>query len=336
MKKRKYKINIFILILVTIFILYLVMKDNFNEIVNNILNVNIIFLILALILMILNILFQSYAMHLYLCKIDKNYKFKDTFLLMFSALFFNAITPFSSGGQPFQIYLLNKQGIKVTDSANALLQNFLSYQLSLTILGIISIILNSFLNVIPNTNLLMNIVVIGFFVNVLVLFILVFLTKAKKLNTKLFNKIFDFIFGFKFIKNREKLKEKAKAKIDEFYNSSEYFKEDKYIFFKATILNIISLIIQCSIPLVIFYSTNNFSLTPLNSIICASYTYFIGSFVPIPGGTGGLEYAFMEFFKSFTDGTMISVCMILWRSITYYLSMILGAISLIFIKKRVK
>ena len=336
MKKGKYKLNILILILVTCFVLYLVLKDNFNEVVDNILKANILFLVFALLLMVLNILFQSFSMHLYLTKIDPNYKFKDTFLLMFSALFFNAITPFSSGGQPFQAYILNKQGIKVTDSVNALLQNFLSYQTALTIFGVVSIILNSFLGIIPNSNLLMNIVVIGFFVNLFVLFVLIFLTKAKKLNTKLFNKIFDFIFGFKFIKNRESLKEKAKAKIDEFYNSELYFKEDKHIFLKATLLNMVSILLICLIPLLVFYSIGNYSVTPLKSIVCSSYTYFIGSFVPIPGGTGGLEYAFIEFFKSFTNGTMISVCMILWRFITYYFSMILGAISLIFIKKRVK
>ena len=96
MKKGKYKLNILILILVTGFVLYLVLKDNFNEVVDNILKANVLFLLFALLLMLLNILFQSYSMHLYLTKIDSNYKFKDTFLLMFSALFFNAITPFSS------------------------------------------------------------------------------------------------------------------------------------------------------------------------------------------------------------------------------------------------
>ena len=223
---KKYKKNIILLVLVSLCVMFFIMKDNYKEIIENLLKVNIFYLLIAVVLIILYILFQSFSMHFYLKEINKNYKFKDTFILMFSALFFNAITPFSSGGQPFQLYLLNKQGFKVSEAMNALIQNFLSYQLALTILGILAIISNSFLNIIPNTSLLKHIVIIGFAVNMLVLFLIIYLSKAKKLNTKMFNKIINFIFSFKFIKNREQLKEKAISKIEEFYDSNEYYKKN--------------------------------------------------------------------------------------------------------------
>ncbi len=334
---KKYRLNILILIFVSILIMYLIMKDNFHQIVNHLLNANFGFLFIALLFMIFQVLFQSLSMHLYLKEIDKNYKFKDTFILMSSALFFNAITPFSSGGQPFQMYLLKKQGIKVTESGNALLQNFISYQISLILFGTLSIIINNYLIIIPQTSLLRKIVMIGYTVNVVILLILLFLGKAKNVNTKIFNKIFNFIFSFKFIKNREKLKELASKKIDEFYNSSTYFKENKSILLKSIGYNLISFIFFYSIPLFIFASIGKLDVISfLDSIVCSSYTFFIGSFIPIPGGTGGLEYAFLEFFKGFTTSTLLSACMILWRFITYYLSMILGALSLIFVKKRVE
>ena len=332
---KKYKINIIILVCVSLLIMFFIMKDNFNEIMDNLLNANILYLFIALIFMILSVLFQSFSMHLYLKELDKNYKFKDTFILMFSALFFNAITPFSSGGQPFQVYLLNKQGIKISESTNALLQNFLSYQLALITLGTIAIIINHFLEIIPNTSLLRHIVIIGFIVNVIVLGLIIYLGKAKNLNTKMFNKIFNFIFSLKFIKNREELKEKANKKIDEFYNSGNYFKNNKYILLKAYSFNLMSLIILYIIPMFIFLSIKVHNVNIIESIVCASYTYFVGSFVPIPGGTGGLEYGFIEFFRVFSNATLISTCMILWRFVTYYLSMILGALSLIFVKKKV-
>lgn len=332
---KKYKTNIIILILISVLIMYLIMKDDFNNIIDAIKNVDVKFLLIALILMTLYIFFQSMSLHLYLKSIKKDYKLKDTFILMCSAQFFNAITPFSSGGQPFQMYLLKKQGIKVTDSGNALLQNFFTYQLALIIMGTFAVITNSFLHIIPSTSLLKNIVLIGYIVNIIVLVLLFSLGKAKNLNTKVFNKIFNFVFGFKFIKNREHLKEVASKKIDEFYNSSVYFKDNKFILVKSTFYNIIGLTMFYLIPLFIFYSIGKYNLVSiLDSIVCTSYTCFVGSFVPIPGGTGGLEYAFMEFFKGFSSKTIISVSMILWRFMTYYLPMILGAVSILFIKNR--
>ena len=333
---KNYKRNIVILVIVSLIIMYFILKDDYVEIINNLSKVNIIFILVSVVLMILYVLFQSFSMHLYLKVIDKNYKFTDTFILMSSALFFNAITPFSSGGQPFQIYLLNKQGIKVSEAMNVLLQNFFAYQLALTILGTISIIVNNFFDIIPNTSLLKHIVIVGFIVNVVVLLLIVYLGKAKNLNTKMFNKIFNFIFNLKILRKKSDLKEKIINKIDEFYNSNIYFKKEKYILLKTILLNMVSLLVFYCIPFFIFKSLNIINVDVLDSLVCTSYTYFVGSFVPIPGGTGGLEYAFIEFFRVFSSSAVISTCMILWRFITYYLSMILGALSLLFIRKQVK
>ena len=54
----------------------------------------------------------------------------------------------------------------------------------------------------------------------------------------------------------------------------------------------------------------------------------LGSFVPMPGGTGGLEYGFLAFYGNFLTGSALTALMLLWRFITYYLGMILGAIAL--------
>ena len=176
---KKYKTNIIILILISVLIMYLIMKDDFKDIMSALTNIDIKFLFVAFILMGLYVFFQSLSLHLYLKSIKKDYKIKDTFILMCSAQFFNAITPFSSGGQPFQIYLLKKQGIKVTDSGNALLQNFFTYQLALIIMGTFAVITNSFLHIIPSTSLLKNIVLIGYIVNIIVLILLFSLLKIE-------------------------------------------------------------------------------------------------------------------------------------------------------------
>lgn len=333
---KKYRLNVIILILITFLVMYLVLKDDFNTTVDTIKNVNL-FILIALLFMILNIFFQSLSVHNFLKEVKSDYKFIDTFMLMVSALFFNAITPFSSGGQPFQMYLLRKQGIKVTDSGNVLLQNFFTYQLSLIIMGTFSIVINYMFNILPSNTILKHIVFVGYLVNLFVLFVLLFLIYAKSINTNLLNKILDFIFNFKFIKNRETLKENLKNKIDDFYNSAVYFKNNKKNLFKSLFYNLTSLVMLYIVPLFIFYSIGEYtSINTLESVALSGYTYLIGSFVPIPGGTGGLEYAFINFFQNFTVGASLSAIMILWRFITYYFGMILGALSLLYFKSEVK
>lgn len=332
---KKYKINIVILIIISFIVMYFALKDDFNTTIKYLATVNLLWIGVGILAFVLYLIFQSLSLHIFMKGVDKNYKLKDTILLILSAQFFNAITPFSSGGQPFQMYLMKKQGIKLTDSGNVLLQNFIAQQLSIIIMGTFSIAINKVFNIIPQDNMLRKIVVIGYVVNIVVLLILFMLSYAKKTNTELFNKILNFIFKFKFIRNKNDLKEKLLNKIDEFYEGSAYFKKNIRKLFRATLYNIIGLVFYYVIPLFVFFSIGEVSsITVLESIVCSGYTYLIGSFVPIPGGTGGLEYGFIQFFQGFTVGATLSACMILWRFITYYFGMIIGAISLLFYKRR--
>ena len=68
-------------------------------------------------------------------------------------------------------------------------------------------------------------------------------------------------------------------------------------------------------------------------IMTTSYVLMIGMFVPVPGGTGGLEYAFTNLYKNFMSGGVLGSLMLVWRFLTYYLGLFTGAILLALKKK---
>jgi uncharacterized protein (TIRG00374 family) len=78
--------------------------------------------------------------------------------------------------------------------------------------------------------------------------------------------------------------------------------------------------------LFIAYSIHDYaSLNPLTAIASSAYVLIIGAFVPIPGATGGIEYGFVRFFGNFLPVIKLNSVLLLWRFITYYLGVILGA-----------
>ena len=88
-------------------------------------------------------------------------------------------------------------------------------------------------------------------------------------------------------------------------------------------------------PLTILYSTGDYtSFNAFLAIITSAYVMLIGSFVPIPGGTGGLEYGFFAFYGNFLSGSRLTAIMLVWRTLTYYLGMIIGAIAVNIKKER--
>ena len=332
---KKYRLNIILLVIVAFVVIFFTLKDDFNGAMNYFKNMNYLWVLVAALCMILNIFFQSLSQYRFLKEIDPNYKFSSCFKLMCMAMFFNAITPFSSGGQPFEMYLLNKEGIKVSDSANALLQNFITYQFALIFIGTLAIIFNQIFGIFPDGNLLKNVVLVGYIINVIVMSLIIFFSRAKKINTKLFSKLFNFIFHFKFIKNKEEKREKAEKMLDDFYNSTAIMKNN----FKNTLLsfsyNLLSLVCLYLIPLFVFYSMKEYdTIDAIKSLVLSGYTFLIGSFVPIPGATGGLEYGFIDFFGIFTKGAVLSSAMLVWRLITYYLGMLVGGITLITYRRK--
>ena len=78
------------------------------------------------------------------------------------------------------------------------------------------------------------------------------------------------------------------------------------------------------------------SLNIAEGVTASAYVYIIGAFVPIPGASGGIEYGFIQLFGNFINHKILSAVLILWRSITYYLGMIIGALFFNFEKKENK
>ena len=71
------------------------------------------------------------------------------------------------------------------------------------------------------------------------------------------------------------------------------------------------------------------SFNALESVIASAYVMLIGSFVPLPGGTGGIEYGFLKFFGVFiVNDAKLRALMLLWRFITFYMGIVIGGIAL--------
>ena len=59
--------------------------------------------------------------------------------------------------------------------------------------------------------------------------------------------------------------------------------------------------------------------------IC-SFVYMITAFVPIPGASGGSEGVYYMLFSPILGSVGTPTSMLIWRFMTYYLGLILGAV----------
>lgn len=327
-EKLKKVANIIVLALVTCLVLYFSLKDNFNTIINEIINVNIFWLVISFLLALSFWFFKAIATTRIANIFKKDYSIKQGMRLVLETNFFHAITPFAVGGQPYEIYSLKKSKLKITEATNVSIVNFIVYQIALVLLGIIAIVYNHHFVLLKENDLLKNLVVVGFLVNFIVIVALFLLTCTKKINKILMKFIIKVLNKIHLVKNKDEKIKQFNEYLNEFHQGAKILLQDKKLFIKLIFVHFIGLISSYLIPLTLAYAMGISSYTGIEAIILSSYVMLIGAFVPIPGGTGGLEYGFMTFYGSFIKGSKLNAIMLLWRFITYYFAMILGAILL--------
>ena len=326
MKNKKF--NIILLLFALALVLYFTLKDNLSGVIKELSNINIFVFIIAILVYMLSLVFKSISLHIFIKENDetKRYKFKNTFALTLIGQFLNGITPFQSGGQPFQIYLLKKDGFRISDSSCAMIKDFISYQIALIIMGVLALIINFKLKLVGLSWLIF----IGFIINIIVLIILFLSVFAKKTVMKLIDKLITLLVKIRIIKNDDVLRKKIIDGLNNFYEGGVELRNDKTKLMISILTNIINLTLLYIVPFIIFKSARFNDITILGSISLTAFVMLIGNFIPIPGATGGIEYGFIRFFSVYKiKGVLLSSCMLLWRFITYFFGMLVGFIVLI-------
>ena len=333
--KIKYIFNFLLIAIVLSIVLYFSLKDNYQEIISTILKMNYIWIFAAILALIIYRLCASLG-HYYIIKANNGkVSYLKCFQINLMILFFHGITPFAGGGQPMEIYFLHKEGIPVTKATNITLQNFIVYQIALILTGLIALIYNHIFNVFPNDSLIKYLVVLGFLINTLVLVVTFILSFGKKTNKFIIEKGIHFLAKIKIIKEEKKTQEKCQKYLQSFHDNAIELKKNKKIVAFMELINIIGLMTMYSMPYPILRGMG-ININIFKVITAIAYVMIIGSFVPIPGGTGGIEYSFIFFFQYLISGSILHAAMLVWRLISYYLGMIFGAIALSLYRKKEK
>ena len=270
----------------------------------------------------------------------KNIKRSTLFYVAGSEFFFNAITPFSSGAQPFQAYALKQKGVKFSDSTSILLLNFLAYQIVMNLISVFAVVFyyKRLVVDVPNLSWL---VFIGFSINLLVMVFLVLLGTTKFMG-KAVIKLVDVLGKAKFLRRFLGNKgEAVRVYVSEMQGAFKEMGSSKRVWCFAALTKAISLIIYYCIPFFSFLAIG-INLGIENFVYVAAMTSFaltIAVWIPTPGSSGGAEMAFTTLFiglsalrsGEFNPTGDIDVAknlsvsgMLIWRTFTYYLLMLYG------------
>lgn len=335
-KKRLVANFLFFLIVIIVLTIVVVNLNDINEIINHTKSMKISFLIIATLLVLIHMVLTSLSLHMIQRKVENHLPFLLAVNIANTEYLFNAITPFSSGGQPIQAYYLIKNGMTGEESASVLIANFIIYQFALTIFSTIGLILyfSRIHNIISSY---VFIITIGFIINALILVGLILVAKVDGFK-RLLKGFFRLLGKIKFLnKVMSNLEQRTFSFVEDFQKGTKYLLSNKRVLFDIILIRLIDLIIFFSIPIFIFLALN-VNITFDDFWFMTMMTAFSSTFmmwIPTPGATGGVEWAFTILFTGSIAATSVVVtAMLFWRMITYILPLILGFVSYLIIRKR--
>lgn len=336
MNKKKLIGNIIFGVIVTIVLLVIIFSLNdINEIVNVIKGANVWFLLLTILLMVIHVFLTSITFVIVKTGLPTELKFIDTLAIGSTEYLFNAITPFSSGSQPIQTYYFNKLGASLDESASISLSNFLVYQVTLTVFSTVGMIMY-YNKIYEAASHYMWIIIVGYIMNTLMLILIVLVGTVPNIK-RVIKPLFHLIGKIKPFHNKmQEFESKTDDFVNRFQRGTKLLFRRKRVLIGTSLIRLLDLIIFNAIPIMLFYALGiNVSLNDyLFIIMMSAFAQTMMLWVPTPGASGGVEWAYTVLFTAIAGTSVIVSSMLLWRFITFYLGMLIGLAAYLFVKRR--
>ena len=243
--------------------------------------------------------------------------------------YYNAVTPFASGGQPAQVYYMSKLGVPGGSASSILIIKFLIYQVVLSVYSVAAFVWKG-IDIYNHNPWVFWFSVFGFVINAGAVFLLLGLSFNKGFVEKLVFKTIDILGIIRLIKDPDAIKTKLMSHVDDFHRGIRLMQGNVKAMLIMCLMTGIQLISFLSITFFIYRSLGLQGERWVNMVTVQSLLYLAVSFVPTPGSMGASETGYIAFFKLFFPGNMIFVSMLIWRTISYYLNILVGVIIILF------
>lgn len=338
-QKRMYTLNIIIIIgiLIGIFV-YMHNVDGFDNILHVLQSADYKWMIAGLVCLILMWLCETITFHFPFKKIYRDQTFFDSFRANMIGQLFNNLTPFASGGQLMEAYVLKKEGRRASDAFSVLTMKFVITQTTLILFTLVVVFtqFKFFINLFKN---LVWIGIIGIIINIGIVVLFFLMGINKDLVIKMIKPLVVFagkihIGKFRLIKDPD---EKMAKFIDSANNFSLQFskiRKQNGLLVIMTVFGLIQNILYYAITYMVYRAFGNVGATFFQIVTTQAFLMLIMTIFPTPGAGIGAEGGFLLLFSSIFKKETLSLSILFWRIYVFYLPVIVGALFFIPAKRK--
>ncbi|OOM81269.1 lysylphosphatidylglycerol synthase transmembrane domain-containing protein [Clostridium sp. BL-8] len=331
--KNKIFNSIAMIISACIFISFFLFTKGLNSILQDLKTLIFLWLLFSFVLILLFWLFETLALYIIT---KKFYNVDNLFLkcLKFEMIgqYFGAVTPFSAGSQPAQLYAMTENGIPAGISGSILMIKFIIHQLINIIILLLAFVFKfNYFN--SRVNYFIYFCVSGFVVHIIIMALMILFSTSSRLTKGIFMFIFKLLEKFKLLKKPEELYKKIETELKNFHENTLLITKNIKMCLMASIFTILQWLAFFTVPYCIYRSFGFNSADILTMIAAQIFLINFMAIIPLPGAEGGAEGGFYLIYGLFFKADTIITAIFIWRILTYYMSIAIGSIFTLLLPK---
>ncbi len=239
-------------------------------------------------------------------------------LVSSTELFFSAITPSASGGQPAAAFFLTRGGTPLPKTTVILINNTLHYMLTLLVMGTAALALQ-FPLIASFPPVLKILLAFGFFLNLLAFSVCLLLLCRRELVRKICFPAIRFLSRIRLIRRREAAEQRLETAMAEYADCQKMIRGTPAAQAKSFLWNLLQRLCCFSIAYFV-YRAFGFSEHGLVEVLCLqTFSALAVNGLPLPGGTGAAEFVFLELYRGYySPPGLAPEAMLLTRAISFY------------------
>lgn len=279
-------------------------------------NANKLWLICAVLAMAGFIVFEALALKK-ICE-SLNYRTSNKVSGCYAAadIYFSAITPSATGGQPACAFLMMKNGIPGAVTTAALLFNLIMYTMAILAIGCLTFIVKP--DVLMHFDTVSRIlIIIGYVVQILFCILLFLMMKNGAVLLNIGKWAVHMLYRLGVIKDEQQILDKISSTISRYLECSQLFFAKKKLIFKVFLLNFLQRASQITVTFFVSLAVGNYQQA-WDLWAVQSYSVIGSNCMPIPGAIGVSDYLMLSGFSVYLKECDAVVLELLSRATSFY------------------
>lgn len=252
-------------------------------------------------------------------------------------IYFSAITPSATGGQPASVLLMHQDGVSVATATAALLINLTLCAFATFIMGAVCFGLNlrTFLRFGMISRIL---IAIGFLMQLVTALVLYLMVWHETLLQNIASFVIRFAAKLHLVRHQEEKMAVLAEKMDEYRQVVRLVNDRKHHLVQAFIFNFLQRCSQLCITMFVFRAMGITSASMFDIWATQGYVVMGSNYVPIPGGMGVADILLLNGFGAVMAPPAAAQLELISRSLSFYLCILIcgGALVLRLCIRRIR